>query len=231
MPKITKITSDKQKERVYVDIDNAYCTSIRFRTWSGIALKIDDEISCEDLKEKEKYFWKKAYGKSSWEKEKIRIKRVSLWFKKYIPEVEVIISGFGAAHTDEILSHPEESGEPDLIIQDNESKIEILLLEVTGTEYMRGEGYWVRPDKLEYAANHLDKDVWIALHYQNPAEKIIWIKPEQDTTEKKIKDINIRGAIEKYMIFFDSDKEVRTSKEFKDHILNKLNRCNPNQTP
>jgi hypothetical protein len=162
--------------------------------------------------------------KDSWEREKIRISRVILWFKKYIPEVEVSVIGFGAEHTEEILFHPDESGKPDLLISDKDTKIEILMLEVTGTETMRGEGYWIRPDKLKYAQNHVDKDVWIALHYRNPKERIIWIKPNVNTLLKKIEDVNIRGATEKYVIFKDSDEEVKSSYEFKEYICKKLNK-------
>jgi hypothetical protein len=220
---MTKITNILEKgDRVAIYIEEDYCTSIRKRTWQAMKLSIGSNISCKNLKDQENFFWKKMYGKDSWEREKIRISRVILWFKKYIPESEISVIGFGAEHTDEILSHPSESGKPDLLITDKDTKIEILMLEVTGTETMRGEGYWIRPDKLEYAQKHIDKDVWIALHYKNPKEKIIWIKPEKDTLSKKIEDINIRGAIEKYIVFRDSDKEIKTSHEFKEYISKKL---------
>lgn len=222
MAKITKITPVKEKERIYVYIDGVYCSSVRERTWKGMGLNIGDEISCPELKEKENFFWKKSYGKSAWEKEKVRIDRIVLWFQKYIPEVDIIVTGFGAQHTNEILTHPDESGAPDLLIRDHLSQMEIILLEVTGTEFMRGDGYWVRPDKLQYVSNHPDKDVWIALHYKNPKEKIIWIKPESNTSSKKTKNIDIRGATEKYVIFNDGDEEIKTSQQFKDYILDKI---------
>ncbi len=221
MPKITKIVSLKEKERVAVYINNNFCVSLRERTWKAMQLKIGDEIACNDLIEKEKFFWKKVYGKESWEREKDRIARVKKWFKKYLESVEVLTIGFGANSTNEILSHPEQKGAPDLLIRDIKSKKEIIYLEVSGTKYMRGDGYWIRPDKLDYIRYNPHKDVWIALHYEMPVEKIIWIKPKLNSINKKIENIEIRGVIEKYVIFSEGDEEIKSSQEFIDYIQNK----------
>jgi len=224
MPKITKIESISNQERVRVYINNAFCTSVRKRTWKAMNLNIGDEILCKDLIEQEKFFWKKiAYGKESWEKEKIRISRVLQWFNKYIPGVEVITVGFGTGCTDEILAHPDESGSPDLLVRDSRTKKEIILLEVSGTLSMRGNSYWVRPDKLQYIKNNPYKDVWIVLHYQKPIEKFVWIKTKIDSiNNKRIQSIEIRGAVEKYITFNDDDDEVKSSHKLRNYIQSKL---------
>ena len=56
--------------KCFLYINNNFCVSLRERTWKATQLKIGDEIACNDLIEKEKFFWKKVYGKESWEKEK-----------------------------------------------------------------------------------------------------------------------------------------------------------------
>ncbi len=221
MPKITKVVSLKEKEKVAVYIDNKFCILVRERTWKVMKLKIGDEITCNDLIEKEKFFWKKAYGKQSWEKEKYRIARIKKWFEKYLEGVEVAEIGFGTNNTNEILSHPKEAGAPDLLIRDKKSKKEIIHLEVSGTKYMRGNDYWIRPDKLNYIRNNPNKDIWIVLHYEKPIEKIIWIKPKLNNINKKIEDIEIRGVIEKYVIFRDGDEEIKSSQEFIECIKRK----------
>jgi len=38
-----------------------------------MGLSVGDEISCDDLKEKENLFWKSSYGEEAWKKEKVRI--------------------------------------------------------------------------------------------------------------------------------------------------------------
>ena len=222
MHKITKIEPASNQERIKVYINNTFCTSVRKRTWRAMNLKVGDEISCSDLIQQEKFFWKFAYGQDSWKKEKIRISRVMQWFNKYIPNVEVINVGFGTDRTDAILLHPDESGSPDLLIRDPKTNKEIMLLEVSGTPYMRGTSYWVRPDKIQYIKNNPDKDVWIVLHYEKPIEKLVWIKPKADTIHKKVQNINVREAIEKYVIFTERDSEVKTSQEFKDYVQTKL---------
>ena len=72
--------------------------------------------------------------------------------------------------------HSEEKGSPDLSIRTKNSNIELIALEVSGTESMKGLGYWVRKDKIDYIQAHKERDIWIVLHYQQPKEKFIWIK-------------------------------------------------------
>jgi hypothetical protein len=215
---ITDIQSKKgkNKDRTYVYIDNSFCLSVRTRTWISFNLNIGDEANCEELKEKEKFFWKKQYGKDSWEKEKIRLNYVSKWIKKYISFVDVKTTGFGANSTDFIAEHPKEKGEPDLQIVLENTKTVVLSLEVTGTERKRGNGYWVRPDKIDYIQKHPEKDIWIALHYADD-KKIIWIKPFMDKQYTYVEK-NLKGAIEYFVVFNDKSPEVHTSQEFKDYI-------------
>lgn len=100
----------------------------------------------------------------------------------------------------------------------------MLLVEVTGTEVMRGQTYWVRPDKLNYAKNHPTEDVWLILHYMQPVEKYVFIKPNLSknyTVSKKI----IRESTELYIEFSDSDDEVVSQEEFKEHLSQKVNQC------
>ena len=117
MPKITKILENqgRNNDRVHIFIDNQFCTSVRKRTWIGMNSKIGSDINCEKLKKLENNFWKKLYGPSSWKREKVRINRVIQWFKKYIPEIEIVTIGLGADTNDYIYDiHSREKGAPDL---------------------------------------------------------------------------------------------------------------------
>ena len=210
----------KHKDRIYVYIDDIYCFSVRSRTWISFNLKIGDEADCEELKDKEKFIWKNLYNKESWEKEKKRLLYVSKWIKKYIPFVEVRITGFGADTTDFIAKHPAEKGKPDMQIFLENTETIVLLLEVTGTEYKKGDDFWVRPDKIEYIQTHPEQDIWIALHYLED-KKIIWIKPIIDKKYTYVEK-NLKGAIEYYVIFTKNSPEVKTSKYFKDYIDQKI---------
>jgi hypothetical protein len=97
-----------------------------------------------------------------------------------------------------------------------------LLVEVTGTESMRGNTYWVRPDKLKYAQSHPDQDVWLILHYQNPIEKFVFIKPNLQKNYS-VSEIMIRNSKELYIEFRDSDSEVVSQQIFRDHLSAKVN--------
>ena len=218
MGKITNIQSQKgkNKDRTYVYIDDNYCLSVRSRTWISFKLDIGDEADCESLKEQEKFIWKNLYNTDSWKKEKIRLHYVSSWLKKYIPFIDVKISGFGADTTEYIASHPEEKGEPDINITLENTNTIVLFLEVTGTEHKRGNDYWIRPDKIDYIQKHNEKDIWVALHYAD-AKKIIWIKPFLDKKYSYVEK-NLKGAIEYFVIFDDNSPEVKSSQEFKDYI-------------
>ncbi len=224
MSQITKIKENKGKEqdRVWVYIDDEYCTSIRHRTWVGMDLHVGSEISCEELKERENLFWNHSYGEEAWKKEKVRLEHVTAWFKINFPSFIVDVSGFGADSNQMIPEHPEEKGTPDLTILSKEGK-KLLMVEVTGTEQRRGKDYWIRPDKIEYIQKHADVDIWIALHYADQNE-IIWIKPSLNK-EYFYEEKNIRNAIEYYVIFNDDSEEVKSEVEFKRHLMSMIENC------
>jgi len=224
MPVITKVLSKQgtNKDRVYVYIDGKFCTSIRERTWIGMHLAVGSSISCEELKIFEQNFWKKLYGVDSWQREKIRINRVINWFAKYIPQVEVMPVGLGTDRNDYLENvHSEEKGEPDLSIRLHSSEIEIIALEVSGTEKMQGNDYWIRKDKIDYIQNHPERDLWVVLHYKLPKEKFIWLKfiPEKSYQTTVI---NIKGADEYYVILTNDAEEIKLSDYFRKYILAKI---------
>lgn len=55
MPKITKIEYKPEKERYWVFVDNAFCTSIRERTFHALNLVVGGEVPCEKIKELESF--------------------------------------------------------------------------------------------------------------------------------------------------------------------------------
>jgi hypothetical protein len=224
MPKITTIEEQfHDPDRLSIFIDGTFCAGVRKRTFQATGLKVGDEITCEELKGKENFVWKQLYGKPAWKKEKVRIEKVSDLIKKTNENALVKIVGFGADSEELIKEHPEEKGKPDIDIMHKEKPDTTLIkVEVTGTERMReGSDYWVRPDKLEYAENHPDEDVWIVLHYALPSEKFVFIRPTKGKIYPRVKhEINKAGEI--YCDFSDTDEEVKTYKEFSEHLKSKL---------
>lgn len=219
MPKITAIVEQKtNSDRVSVYVDGVFCTGMRKRTFQDMGIARGDEISCERLKEMESHFWKEKYGTQSWEKEKVRLNKVKKLIDGNINDAVVKITGFGADSTEIIREHAAEQGVPDLSISNKDNPDNVLVrIEVTGTERLRGDGYWVRPDKLEYAENHPDQDVWIVLHFAEPEEKFVCIKPAQGKKYQR-HEINIKGAGEIFCIFNDGDEEIKTVDQFLQHI-------------
>jgi len=224
MPFITKILpkQGENQDRVYVYIDEQFCSSIRECTWIGMKLAVGSSITCDELKTFEQNFWKKLYGIDSWKREKVRIKRVIKWFSKYISQVNVIPIGLGVDSNDYLENiHSKEKGAPDLSIRLHNSTIEIIALEVSGTEKMQGDDYWIRKDKIDYIQNHQERDIWIVLHYQLPKEHFVWLKIIYNKSYLT-KVMNIKGGDEYYVVFTKDAEEIKQSDYFKDYILAKL---------
>jgi len=202
-------------------VDLEYCTSVRERTFHALGIKIGHKVTCAEIVELENHHWKHAYGVAAWDKEKIRLDKVTSLIKSISDHARVKIVGFGADSREFIEGHPDEAGRPDLEVWSNKSSKPQLLVEVTGTERMRGSTYWVRPDKLTYAKQHPDEDVWVILHYGEPSEKFIFIKPDRDVTYD-VSEKLIRGSTELYIEFTDDSTEVVSFTEFSDHLQNKF---------
>lgn len=224
MPKITNIVFKQDHQRYWIFVDGAYCTSIRERTFSALNLRIGQQIGCDQVKELESHHWKHAYGETAWAKEKVRLNKVKSLIEQLDGRVTVEIIGFGADSEDFISGHPSESGKPDMAVKTSAGQTAVLLVEVTGTEVMRGQTYWVRPDKLDYAKAHPAEDVWLILHYMQPFEKYVFIKPNLSKNYAVSRKV-IRESVELYIEFSDSDDEVVSQEYFREHLSNKVNRC------
>jgi len=182
-------------------------------------LNVGDEISCDELKEKEKYIWKILY-QDTWPEEKKRLDKVIQLIKSLNDNLDVNIVGFGADTTEFISKHPKIKGEPDLAIVHKQNKEQVLIrVEVSGTNFMKGTDYWIREDKIDYVQNHYDEDVWFILYYQNPIECFIFIKT---IAEKRyeVYEENIHGATEYYCKFRHGDPEIHTQKQFGEYLDN-----------
>ncbi len=115
--------------------------------------------------------------------------------------------GFGAGMLQFIPEHPDESGVPDSSVTLADAGRLVMRVEVSGTERLRGEGYWVRPDKLLYARRHPDEEVWVVLHYREPSERVVCVRPLLDRDYEAV-EMQIQGAGENYVVFSDGDGEL-----------------------
>ncbi|TDP30765.1 hypothetical protein DEU29_11548 [Idiomarina aquatica] len=218
MAQISKILHKQDREKYWVYVDGEFCVSIRERTFKGMNLREGMEISCDKLKEMESFHFKNQY-QNSWEEEKVRLKAVTDLLHDISPEIKVTVTGFGADSNELIREHPEEQGKPDLEVTFNSNVI--MLVEVSGTKVMRGSDYWVRPDKLSYCQHHPEENVWIVLHYAEPSEKFVFIKPRPEK-EYLYEVKNIRGTDEHYVVFTDDSPEVYSRYNFAEQLLGLL---------
>lgn len=216
MPKITEIRYNQPKDRFWIFIDKKYCTSIRARTFKGMNLSVGQEISCDQVKEMESFHFKNQY-QNSWEQEKVRIDKISQLINSIDSSLNINVTGFGADSNEMIKAHPEEQGKPDVEISMASDSTVIMLVEVTGTQRMRGNDYWIRPDKLTYCQNHPDQNVWIILHYAEPEERFVFVKPIARKQYRHIV-VNIKGTDEHYVPFNDYDDEVYSFQQFTEHL-------------
>jgi hypothetical protein len=205
MPKITKVwplPADAPRypePSVLIYVDDERCTVIRQRVWKGMALAVGSEISCGELQERQALHWKLQYqAAGAWDKEKTRLLAVTRTIEQLDPRVTTIATGFGAHTTALIPYHPAEAGSPDIEVRLRNTGEVVLLVEVTGTEQMRGTSFWVRPDKLDYANAHPERDIWIAFHYAQPTELLMIYKPSPGTSHE-IREHTIRYSVERYV--------------------------------
>lgn len=103
MPAITAIVPISH-DRFSIHIDGEFCCTVRRRTFSGMNLAEGSEISCDDLKERERNYWKYAY-ESLWEQEGHRIERVMGMVARADDRMKTLIEGFGA-DTTEFIDNP-----------------------------------------------------------------------------------------------------------------------------
>lgn len=224
MSKITWIEHKTDRDRFWIYVDGAYCCSIRARTFPAIGLQVGQEITCAEIEALEKFHWKNAYGQAAWDKEKVRLNRIKAVIESFDPRLSVQVTGFGADTNEFIPLHPEEAGKPDLEVGVKGEDRVLALVEVTGTERFRGSNprtYWVRPDKLAYAKNHPEQDVWVVLHYAEPEELIVAIRPDS-SVKHSVNAVKIRDAIEYYVMFSDDHPECVGLDVFARHLISKI---------
>ena len=222
--KISRIEHKPDKQRYWIYVDGQYCTSIRERTFPALKLSVGVEITCAEIKERENFFWKQQYGPSSWEREGVRLGKVKALIDAIDPRAIADVVGFGAGSTQVIAEHPEESGRPDIeVVTTDGRRVVLLAVEVTGTERMRGDAYWVRPDKLAYIQAHPEQEVWLILHYAEPEERFVFIRPTPGKSDYKVVKVVIREATEHFVEFTDSSPEVVTFDVFSANLIGRVN--------
>lgn len=208
MGRITRIQYKPEKGRYWIFIDGNYCCSIRERTFPAMELSVGMALTCDELQEREKFFWKRHYDRAAWEKEAVRLGKVKALIDAIDPRAAAQVVGFGAGSTEFIAEHPKEAGRPDIeVVTTDARQLPLLAVEVTGTEQMRGSSYWVRPDKLEYVRAHPEQEVWLILHYAEPQERFVFIRPSRSKHYQPVEKV-IRGAKEHYVEFTDDSPEV-----------------------
>ena len=222
MPQISRIEHLPNEHFYKVYVDNEFCCKVRERIFPAVEIQVGSEITCKELREREKYHWKFAYGPKSWEEENVRLRAVTEFISNLDSELRIKAIGFGAGKVEFIAAHPDEPGAPDLEVSYGSEERRLMLVEVTGTINPRGGGYWIRPDKLKYAANHPEEDIWIILHFSDSGEgSFVFIKPDRGR-KYPVSPKNIRGATELYVIFNSRSPEFKSYTFFKEHLLAKI---------
>lgn|GEM_PF-945138 len=220
--KITRIEHKPERERYWIYVDGNYCCSIRERTFPAMQLSLGMAVTCDELIERETFFWKHHYDQAAWKKEGVRLGKVKALIDGIDPRAAAQVVGFGAGSTEFIAEHPKQAGRPDIEVVSTDGHHQTLLaVEVTGTEQMRGATYWVRPDKLDYVRAHPDQEVWLILHYAEPQERFVFIRPSKDQHYRPVEKV-IRGAKERYVEFSDDSPEVVSFELFKRSVIEKI---------
>jgi len=216
MPKITQIRRDKTTNRVSVYIDYRFCMSIRENVWQEMGLAENSDISCVELKQKERALWKQISKAQAIENSKQALLRIQQWFNKYLPNVEVRVIDFRLSDSSSARGYLGRNDQ-NISLLHKETTTEIMTLEMASTEISRGINYWVRADKIDYAQN---LNSWVVLYYKYPIERLIWIKP---LPAKKYKPQELIANIKPYYVSFnEKSPEVHSEQDFYKYVQNKI---------
>lgn len=211
MSAITQFKNTTDQQRVFIFLDGQYATSVRRRTFDGLNLRVGQKITKDEIDLRESLYWKTKYSNNGgWERENKRLDRITQCLEFCDERFVVKKTGFGAGSTEFIAQHPELSGSPDLEVTDAEGNL-ITCVEVTGTERMRGNGFWVRPDKIKWARDNPNKPFWLALHYSEPKEMMFFHKPDP-TKNYETTQVKIGADHERFIVL--SREDMLSVKEF-----------------
>lgn len=206
MPKITGFRRSQDGERVFVFLDGEYATSVRDLVFDALSLKRGMEITKEEIRDRDNFFWKNKYQKNGgWEREEPRLRRIEDCLRYCDRRFVISRAGFGAGSLEFIARHPQVSGSPDLSVSDDLGNL-IACVEVTGTEKMKGDAdeFWVRPDKIRWARDNPGIESWVALHYAQPKERMRFFRPEPGR-EYLVEERWIGGSRERFAILTRED--------------------------
>jgi len=222
MPKITQIKFNTMTKRVAVYIDYHFCLSIRDNIWQKMGLTNGSEISSIELKQKERIIWKNLRKTNALGNSKQALLRVQYWFSKHMPNLEAQIIDFNLAQSDRPSpeSYPGIGSNQRIRILLKRTVTEIMTLEVASTEIRRGINYWIRAEKIDYAKNQYNRDVWIVLYCKYPNEKLIWIKPLSNKQYQR--EELISNTLSYFISFNFKSPEVYSSQNFCEYVQNKL---------
>jgi len=212
MPKITKIEPQKNPDRRSIFVDGSFCVGCHKNKITNLNLNVGDEVDIDDLKQKLSYAWKDTY-KDKWpiseQRQDAIISLVSSWGF----ELEKV--GFGSDTNEYIANHPKEMGTPDL-----EIKKKLVLLESTGCPSLRGDGLWIRGDKVKHALDNPEKDIWFA-HRIDKTNEIRFIKLNYKK-QYKPENVSTGYSNESMVVFSINDDEVKSREFFEDYLKNKI---------
>lgn len=170
---------------------------------------------------KDKDFWKRQYA-DKWDFSSVRESN----FKEYIEKqtgFELRYFGEGAGSTEFLHGSAEdngsEKGAPDLWVVGTD-----IYIEVTGSfspNTKAGDDIWFRPDKLNYAYNHLydsneflannfaKAGEWYVIHYDDELQSDVDSKRPANEDYQKI-TAKIRGVKETYISIHSNNPNVKT---------------------
>jgi len=166
-------------------------------------------------------YWKKLYEKV-WPKSKKREDTIlSLIQEAGFSDAQLV--GFGAGSSKYLrgspTKHGKKKGDPDIEIPSIE-----VAVEVTGTDVQSvtaEHNLWVRPDKIQNAHDHPERDTWIVHVLDRKAIlRTIHLIPETIRRLLLVPRIHptIRGAVETYIPIEANDKIVKPFTELLDHL-------------
>lgn len=166
-------------------------------------------------------YWKRRYQKH-WQKTSKRENTVlSLIKEAGFPDAQLV--GYGAGLTEYLSGSPKnkgkKKGDPDIRVPSVE-----VAVEVTGTDKESvglQDDIWVRPDKIQNARDHPDRDTWI-VHSLDREGVLRTVRLTRETIERLLSapriHPSIEGTIETYIPVAVSDDIVKPFTELLSHM-------------
>lgn len=209
---ITAIRYDHPTDRYAVFVNEALQAMIRAPIFHALRLAVGQRISKEDLALREQQQVRVLLRDGASKRDTFRQRRVSELLQQCHPEITVEIEGPTVSVASPAY-HPKAEGKPDLTVRLRGGHLPVMAVEVAGADWRDGDTYFVRAERFRHALAHPDEESWIVLHYSQPDERFVFVRPLPGH-DYAGRERLLGSRVDRFVELNDPSPEVQTQEQF-----------------